>query len=152
MKKIHAAALGLSVLLSTPALAHISVWPQQSTVGVIEKYTLRVPTEGKLNAIGVELDVPEGVEFGVVASPVNYKYEVKKVDGKITNVVWTINVPPGEFIELSFLARNPGGTAKEIVWPTRVRLSDGSVVDMLKDKQGNIRKPVVVKLNPLPAE
>ena len=134
------------------AYAHISVWPRESMAGGIEKYTLRVPTEGKIPTTSVELDVPEGVVFEAVEMSGTWKHEFKRQGDKIIGVVWHVNIPPAELVELSFIVRNPGAAAKQIVWPMRQKFSDGHTEEMTKGADGNIRVPATVKLNPRPAQ
>ena len=37
-----------AVLVPVVAHAHVSVWPRESSAGATERYTVRVPTEGKV--------------------------------------------------------------------------------------------------------
>ena len=50
-----------TVILATAVQAHTSIWPRQSHLGAIEKYTVRIPTEGQVATVGVDVEVPEGV-------------------------------------------------------------------------------------------
>ena len=74
-------------ILCVPAVAtaHVSVRPRESKVGATERYTMRVPTEGKVSTTSVELEVPEGVTISEVFAPTGGKYEVKKEGERI---VW----------------------------------------------------------------
>src|SRR5215213_1994943 len=97
-------AAGL-LLLPAIANAHITIAPNQSMAGATEKYVLRVPSEGKVATIAAELDVPEGVVVEAVAVPNGWKHEVKRdADNRIVGIVWTMNIPPGEFAEFAFVA------------------------------------------------
>ena len=129
--------------------AHVSIAPNQSMQGATEKYTVRVPTEGKVATIGAELDVPEGVVVEVVSVPNGWKYELKRDSAnRITGIVWTMNIPPGEFAEFSFVARNPRDKT-ELVWGLRQRLADGKVDDFTKGPNG-VRPSALTKLTPRP--
>jgi uncharacterized protein YcnI len=137
-------------LFSISAEAHITIAPNQSMQGATEKYTLRVPTETKVATVAAELDVPEGVIVEAVAVPNGWKYETKRdANNRITNIVWTMNIPPGEFAEFSFVARNPRDKA-EVVWGLRQRFADGKVDDFTKTPSGAIRPTAVTKLTPRP--
>jgi uncharacterized protein YcnI len=131
--------------------AHIRIAPNQSTSGATEKYVLRVPSEGKVATVAAELDVPEGVVVEAVAVPNGWKHELKRDAGnRITAIVWTMNIPPGEFAEFAFVARNPRDKA-EVVWTLRQRFSDGTVSDWTKGPNG-VRSTSMTKLAPRPVQ
>jgi uncharacterized protein YcnI len=144
--------LGLTVfaLSASTAHAHITIAPTQSMAGATEKYTLRVPTEGKVATVAAEVDVPEGVIVETVGMPNGWKYELKRQGDRISGIVWTLNIPPGEFVEFSFVARNPRDKA-EVVWQLRQRFADGTVSDWTKGPNG-IRSTSMTKLAPRPAQ
>src|SRR5215216_5690489 len=105
---LSVAAASLVLAIPTVASAHTTIWPRESMAGATEKYTVRVPSEGKLATIAAELEVPDGVVVEVVGSPAGWKYEVKRRDdGRIVAITWQMNIKPGEFSEFSFIARNP---------------------------------------------
>jgi uncharacterized protein YcnI len=133
------------------AHAHITIAPNQSMQGATEKYVMRVPTESKVATVGAELDVPEGVIVETVAVPNGWKYELKRdASGRTVGIVWTMNIPPGEFAEFSFVARNPRDRT-QLVWGLRQRFADGKVEDFTKGPNG-IRPTAVTKLAPRPVQ
>ena len=142
--------LALVALSASAAHAHITIAPTQSMAGATEKDTLRVPTEGKVATVAAEVDIPEGVIVEVVAMPNGWKHELKRQGDRITGIVWTLNIPPGEFVEFSFVARNPRDKA-EVVWQLRQRFADGTVSDWTKGPNG-IRSTSMTKLAPRPAQ
>ena len=98
--------------------------------------------------VGAELDVPDGVVVETVSVPVGWKYELKRdADKRIIGIVWTLTIPPGEFAEFSFVARNPRDKT-ELVWGLRQRLADGKVEDFTKAPNGSVRPTAVTKLAP----
>jgi uncharacterized protein YcnI len=140
-------ALALCILVPAVARAHVSIWPRESKAGATEKYTVRVPTEGKVATTTLELEVPDGVTVETLAMPAGWKHDVKRKDDRIVAITWTMTVPPGEFAEFSFVARNPReGT--QIVWTLRQRFADGTVTDFTKTPQGAIRPTAVTTLTP----
>lgn len=148
---VHACVGAVLTLLIAPAAsAHITIAPTQSMAGATEKYTLRVPTEGKVATVAAEVDIPEGVIVEVVAMPNGWKHELKRQGDRITGIVWTLNIPPGEFVEFSFVARNPRDKA-EVVWQLRQRFADGTVSDWTKGPNG-VRSTSMTKLAPRPAQ
>ena len=146
-------ALLVALAASVPAVAgaHVSITPSQSLQGATEKYVVRVPTESQVATVGAELDVPEGVVVETVGVPNGWKYELKRnASNRIVGIVWTMNVPPGEFVEFAFVARNPRD-ATQLVWGLRQRFADGKVEDFTKGPNG-IRPTAVTRLVPRPAQ
>ena len=128
------------------AQAHTSIWPRESRVGATERYTVRVPTEGKIATARAELEVPAGVIVEVLSVPAGWKQSVKRENDRIVAITWEMNIPPGEFMEFGFVARNPReGT--ELVWTLRQIYADGKVEDFTRGPQG-IRPTAVTKLAP----
>ena len=147
-RKISVVAVGVATLL-LPALvqAHVSITPRQSTLGATEKYVIRIPTEGKIATTAAELDVPEGVIVETMQAPSGWKYEVKRAEDRIVSVVWQVDVKPGEFVEVAFVARNPRGGDK-IVWTLRQRFADGTVSNWTTAPNGTTRPTAVTQLVP----
>lgn len=140
----------LTLFVPAAARAHITIAPNQSMAGATEKYVLRVPTEGKVATVAAELEVPDGVIVEAVAVPAGWKYETKRKDDRIVAITWTMTIPPGEFAEFAFVARNPRDQ-KELVWTLRQRFADGTVSDWTKGPNG-IRPTAKTTLTPRPAQ
>ena len=120
------AALALLLCLhSVLASSHVTVWPRESSTGAYEKYVVRVPTEGTVATQSVELRVPANVDIVSVGAPGNFTYEVKRMGSRITSIVWTQAIKPGEFAEFAFMARNPK-QAGEVRWEAVQRFADGT--------------------------
>lgn len=144
------AGMGLfAIACTTAASAHVSVWPRESRAGVSEKYTVRVPTEGKVATTKAELRVPEGVAVGLVGAAGNWKQDVIRENDRIVGITWHVNIPPGEFMEFVFLARNPKDKA-EIVWTLTQTYADGTTEDWTKAPDGKIRPTATIKLTGAP--
>lgn len=139
-----------ALLVPAAAHAHITISPLQSMAGATEKYVLRVPSEGKVATVAAELEVPEGVVVEAVAVPAGWKHEIKREKDRIVAITWTMNIPPGEFAEFAFVARNPRDKT-EVVWTLRQRFADGTVSDWTKGPNG-IRPTSMTKLTPRPAQ
>jgi len=107
------------------AHAHVTVWPRESRAGSSEKYTVRVPTEGKVSTTAVRLEVPAGVTLVAVQAPSGWTHELERDGDRIVAVSWTMEIRPGEFAEFSFLARNPR-EADQIAWKVEQRYADGT--------------------------
>ncbi len=140
------AALGLSAAVA----AHVSITPRQSTQGATERYTVRIPTEGKVTTVAAELEVPEGVIVETLQAPAGWKHEIVRKDDRVVAITWRADVAPGEFIEVGFVARNPRQGTR-VVWTLRQRFADGTVTDWTKGPNG-IRPTSMTKLIPRPAQ
>ena len=118
------AVISLSVALA----AHVTIGPTESRLGISERYTVRVPTEGQVATTGVDLEVPEGVSVSYVLASSGWKSSVKRDGNRIVAISWTVDVPPAHFAELVFNARNPKeGTG--IAWKVKQRFADGTSRD-----------------------
>src|SRR5437762_12699356 len=100
------ATLALLLLCATTAYAHISIRPREANVGATETYTMRVPTEGKVATISVELDVPDGITI-VAVNGATGSVEQRKSGDRVTSVTWTVDIQPGQAQALTFIAKNP---------------------------------------------
>ena len=145
-----AALAAVLMFAAAAAQAHVSITPRESFHGATEKYTVRIPTEGKVATVGAEIEVPEGVIVEVLQAPADWTHEIKRAEDRIVAITWHADVKPGEFIEVAFVARNPRqGT--EIVWTLRQRFADGTVTDWTNGPNG-IRPTAVTRLAPRAAQ
>lgn len=118
----------LFVLIGAVVGAHVTIGPAESKLGISERYTVRVPTEGQVATVGVDLEVPEGVTVSYVQASGGWTSELKRVEKRIVAIAWKVEIPPAHFGELAFNARNPKeGTA--IVWKVKQRFADGTSRD-----------------------
>jgi uncharacterized protein YcnI len=115
----------LLFLCSALASAHVTVWPRESQTGAYEKYVVRVPTEGNVATQSVELRIPANVDIVSIGAPNGYTYEAKRTGSKITAIVWTMAIKPGEFAEFAFMARNPKEPG-DVRWEAVQRFVDGT--------------------------
>jgi uncharacterized protein YcnI len=113
-----------STLVVSIAAAHVTVWPREAQAGAYEKYVVRVPTEGKVATTSIELEMPAEATFISVQAAVGHTYEIKKRDGRVVGVVWSMKINPGEFAEFAFMARNP--KQGKLVWKATQRFADGT--------------------------
>ncbi len=149
---MRAAGLAVAFVLSAAvvAQAHVTVWPRESRAGAGERYTVRVPTEGKVATTSVELEVPSDVTVTGVLAPNGYTYEAKREKDRIVSITWKQEIKPGEYGEFVFFARNPKN-AEQIAWKVRQRLADGTSVDWV-GPAGDRRPASVTRLTPAATE
>jgi uncharacterized protein YcnI len=143
--RLQAAAAALMLVLPAAAHAHVSITPRQSTPGATEKYTIRIPTEGKVATTGADIEFPAGVIVETIQAPAGWRYEVKRQDDRIVSMSIQADVKPGEFIEVGFVARNPRSGAR-IVWKLSQRFADGTVTDWTNGPNGAPRPTAITQL------
>lgn len=148
MARIIAYAVS-ALLVATAAQAHVSVRPRESRVGTTEKYTVRVPTEGKVATTSVEVEIPQGVTVNSVEPADGVKAEMKREDGRVVSITWTVTIDPGQNRELVFVAKNPTD-ATDIVWKAHQRYSDGTSSEWV-GAAGTRQPAPVTKLTPATA-
>src|SRR5215203_4837177 len=146
-KSIRVALAAIALLVPAVGQAHVSITPRQSNLGATEKYTIRIPTEGKVATTAAELDVPEGVIVETLQAPAGWKYEVKRADDRIVSIVWQVDVKPGEFVEVAFVARNPRSGDK-VVWTLRQKFADGTTQNWTTAPNGTTRATAITQLTP----
>lgn len=124
MTRVVTAALGI-LLVASVAQAHVSVRPRESKAGATEKYSVRVPTEGKVATTSVEVEIPGGITINSIEPVDGVTSEMKREGGRVVAITWTLTIEPGQNRELVFTAQNPSeGT--EIVWKAHQRYADGT--------------------------
>lgn len=136
MKKITtmlSACFLAMMLFAGMASAHVVVYPQQTTQGVYEKFTVRVPSETpNTNTVKVEIKFPDGVSVSRVEPKSDWKYELSKdATGKITGVVFTATgagLSATEFTEFN-LSGKVAADAKSLSWKSYQTYKDGSVAE-----------------------
>jgi uncharacterized protein YcnI len=116
---------GIIALAVATLAAHVTIAPVESKLGVSERYTVRVPTEGQVATSGVDLEVPAGVTVGSVLASSGWKSELRREGNRIVAISWKVDIPVGHFGELVFTARNPKEGAS-IVWKVMQRFADGT--------------------------
>lgn len=116
------------IMVGAVLFAHVTIAPAESKLGTSERYTVRVPTEGQVATVGVDLEVPESVTVSNVLASGGWTSEVKREGNRIVAVMWKVNIPAAHYAELVFNARNPKeGTA--IAWKVKQRFADGTSRD-----------------------
>lgn len=144
------AVVAFALCLPAVLQAHVTIAPRESMHGATERYTVRIPTEGEVATVGVELEVPEGVIVEVLQTPVSWSYELSRADDRIVSIRWKVDVKPHEYLEVGFVARNPRrGT--EIVWGLKQIFADGTVTDWTNGPDG-LRPTAITRLIPRPQQ
>lgn len=101
---------GLVLGFATTAWGHVDIVPRQSIAKRWERYYLRVPSESAAPTVKLQVTVPTAFEIEMVEHRTDWQVEtVRDERGFIREMTWSGGeVPPQTFVELKFLARNPG--------------------------------------------
>ena len=138
-----AAIAGFVVLAGLVLDAHVTVVPRESQMGAEQRYTIRVPTEGQVATISVELEVPPDMTIIEVVSGDGYTFETRREGGRIVAITWKRDIPPRQSAEFVFVAKNP--KAQQVSWKARQRLADGTSADWV-GVEGDRRPAAITKL------
>ena len=114
-----------AIFVAAAADAHVTVRPRESRSGATERYTVRVPTEGKVATTSVELEIPQGVTVNSAEQAEGITFEMKRDGGRVVSITWTLAIDPGQNRELVFVATNPSD-ATAIIWKAHQRYADGT--------------------------
>jgi len=137
----------LSVMIvlaaAATASAHVTVAPETSRGGAVERYTIRVPTEGKVTTTALNLEVPADVTITGVLVTGGFTYEARRDGDRITSITWTMDIKPGELAEFVIFARNP--RSGQISWKAHQRFADGTSADWI-GVEGDRRPAAVTRL------
>ena len=139
------------LLTATAAVAHIRIYPNESTHGAREKYTMRVPNEKQVNSIRVEGEFPPELNVYDFEFKPGWKIDFKKDDkGKIVGATWTGKIQPYEFVEFGMLGLNPKEGAS-LTWKFVQYYDDGTKEEFTGPVGSRLPSPVVA-LAPAPAK
>jgi uncharacterized protein YcnI len=107
------------------ALAHIRIFPAESTAGAREKYTMRVPNEKQVATVRIEGEFPSALKIYDFEFKPGWKVAIhKNADGQIVGATWTGTIAPYEFVEFGMLGINPK-QAEPLVWKFVQYYADG---------------------------
>ena len=144
MRRVLIAALGAAgvLVLAAPALAHVTVQPNEALVGAFSRFVVRVPNErddAGTTKVTVELPPLAFVSFEPkdgwkrTTETVEFDEPVEAFGEEITEGVGSVTwsggeIGPGEFDEFGFSARMPDGET-ELTFNAIQTYSNGEVVE-----------------------
>lgn len=131
------------IITATIVNAHVVVLPRESQGGIVERYTVRAPTEGQVTTTSVELEVPAGVTIVEVVAGTGYTFDVRREGNRIVAITWKQEIAPKGVGQFVFTARNPA--AGPIAWKARQRFADGTSADWV-GVEGDRRPASVTQL------
>ena len=145
---VTAATLGVFLTMTGAAFAHATVSPPVAETGVLQQFTLAVPTEKEgATTTGVQLTVPEGVAIDSFEAEPGWKRSVSATgsgeSAVVNTVTWTGGaVPTGEDAVFRFSATLTGGS-QTYTFGVRQTYSDGSVVEWTGNETSDTPSPTI---------
>jgi uncharacterized protein YcnI len=125
------------------AAAHIRIYPNESTVGAREKYTMRVPNEKQVGSSKIEGVFPPELQVYDFEFKPGWKIDFKKDDkGKIIGATWTGKIQPYEFVEFGMLGINPK-EGSNLTWKFIQYYDDGTKEEFIGPVGSRLPAPVV---------
>ena len=132
----------LLLIAAQLAFSHIRIYPNESTLGAREKYTMRVPNEKQVATIRVEGEFPPELTVYDFEFKPGWKIDFKKDEkGKIIGAVWNGKISPYEFVEFGMLGINPK-EGSELVWKFVQYYEDGSKEEFTGPVGSRLPSPV----------
>ena len=132
MKRRIAAGVICLVLSLAVLDAHVVVTPRESAAGAEQLYTVRVPTEGTVSSMSLELDIPEGLHVMQVTPGDGFTFDVKKDGNRIVSITWKREIKPKEFALFTFTAHNP--QSGSLQWKAHQTFADGSMIHWIGER------------------
>jgi len=113
----------LSLLLVSPALAHVVVKPNQVGVGAFQTFTVGVPNEKDVPVTALRLLIPSGLSSVSPTVKPGWKIQVTK-----SEIIWTGGIiPAGERDDFTFSAQVPAEPTT-LQWKAYQTYQGGEVV------------------------
>jgi uncharacterized protein YcnI len=133
----------IALVCAQLASAHIRIYPNESTAGAREKYTMRVPNEKQVGSSKIEGVFPPELQVYDFEFKPGWKIEFKKDDkGKIIGATWTGKIEPYEFVEFGMLGINPK-QGSNLTWKFIQYYDDGTKEEFTGAAGSRLPAPVV---------
>jgi len=142
------AALVAFLTVTSSAFAHAALSPPVAETGVLQQFTLAVPTEkAGATTTEIQLTVPNGVAIDSFEPEPGWKRTVSSSGSGEAAIVNTVTwsggtVPTDEDSVFRFQATLTGGS-KTYTFGVRQTYSDGSVVEWTGDENSDTPSPVI---------
>ena len=139
IKKIVISTIVISSLFlsASPALAHVTVKPNEVGAAAFQTFTVGVPVEKDIPTTEIRLVIPDGLHYATPNVKPGWTIDVKKKgegeDAKVTEITWTGGtIPAGQRDEFVFSAQVPASPTN-VVWKAYQTYEDGTVVSWDQD-------------------
>lgn len=159
-KKTLAAAVAASVLVATPAGAHVTLQPNTAPAGAFKRLDVRVPNESDTASTKkVEVQFPPGFVFLTYEPVPGWKVEIekRKLDepvevmgeerteeiGGVTMTATGDGIAPGQFQDFGLSLRLPEQAGEKLTFKSLQTYSDGEVVRWIGEPDSEKPAPQV---------
>lgn len=131
-KKSYIGSFSLGIisflLLTSPAFAHIIVYPKQVGIAQTQVFDVTVPTEKDNPTVALKLLIPNGVQDVIPNVKVGWTITVVKKEDTVTEIDWTNgSIPPDKRDDFYFQAQ-VAPTPTTLQWKAYQTYQDGTVV------------------------
>jgi hypothetical protein len=133
----------VAIGLAGVAVAHIKVFPSESTLGAREKYVMRVPNEKQVATVRIDGEFPPGLKIYSFESKPGWKVDIRKdASGNIVGATWIGSIAPLEFVEFGMLGINPQDGA-QLIWKFVQHYADGKTEEFVGPAGSRLPAPSV---------
>jgi uncharacterized protein YcnI len=143
-----------ALFVTSLAVAHIRIFPAESTRGAREKYTMRVPNEKQVATIRIEGKFPSELKIYDFEFKAGWKVDIERdAEGHIVGATWSGTIAPYEFVEFGMLGINPQ-QGDSLVWKFVQYYADGNKEEFVGPAGSFYPAPTVTlkpALTPAPA-
>jgi uncharacterized protein YcnI len=135
-------------VVSAVAWGSAAVFPNRSTPGAYERYSLRITNEREVPTVRVEIHFPPDLRVVSFGDVPGWSLQILTDSSeRITGAVWTGVLSRQRFIEFPFVALNPKDSTS-LAWPTTQSYQGGEVVQWTNpDTASNTRVPSTLVAN-----
>jgi uncharacterized protein YcnI len=117
----------LSLISISPAFAHATVKPKETTVATSQVFTLSIPTEKDIPTISINIQIPSELESVRPHVKAGWHIDTKKENEKITEITWSQgSIPMDQKDEFLFSAKTPAKQT-DLIWKVYQIYQDGTV-------------------------
>lgn len=133
----------LTLAVSAPAWAHVTVAPEEVAAGDYETLTVSVPTEKEVPTTEIRVEVPKGFLLSGVQPVPGWEHEFEEDGGVVTAVTFSGGkIRPREFQQFLVQAQAPEEPG-EYQWKAIQTYEGGSVVEWTGPPDSEEPAPVV---------
>lgn len=129
LPRVALACVLISLAVSAPAWAHVTVSPEEVSAGDYETLTVSVPTEKEVPTTEIRVEVPEGFLLSGVQPVPGWENTFEEDGGVVKAVTFSGGeIGPQEFQQFLVQAQAPEEPG-EYLWRAVQTYEDGSVVE-----------------------
>lgn len=130
----------ISVAVSIPASAHVTVRPAEAVTAGYQTFTVSVPNEREVSTTGIKVVIPENVLGATPTQKANWSIAIEKQgegdSSRVSSISWTGGeITEGTRDEFTFSAKVPD-TEGDLRWNAYQTYADGVIVSWDQQSEG----------------